>query len=85
MSGDSVDDRLRRWRLVLGGERADGTGVSLTGDDVRMDGALEKLYGGSDEDGHGRGGAVPGSATRRPRWRAGSATSASTSRPASCR
>ncbi|MGP4023275.1 VWA domain-containing protein [Actinomadura sp. 3N407] len=39
------DDRLRRWRLVLGGERADGTGVSLTGDDARMDGALEKLYG----------------------------------------
>ena len=48
MSDDSADDRLRRWRLVLGGERADGTGVSLAGDDARMDGALEKLYGGSD-------------------------------------
>ncbi|MFG2243854.1 VWA domain-containing protein [Spirillospora sp. NPDC048823] len=48
MSGESTedrDDRLRRWRLVLGGEQADGTGVSLTGDDARMDGALEKLYG----------------------------------------
>lgn len=35
MSGESTqerDDRLRRWRLVLGGEQADGTGVSLTGD-----------------------------------------------------
>ncbi|MFF4237461.1 VWA domain-containing protein [Actinomadura geliboluensis] len=46
---DGAEDRMRRWRLVLGGERADGTGVSLTGDDVRMDGALEKLYGGGDE------------------------------------
>ncbi|TDD79353.1 VWA domain-containing protein [Actinomadura rubrisoli] len=46
-------DRLRRWRLVLGGEKADGTGVTLAGDDVRMDGALEKLYG-SDDRGEGR-------------------------------
>lgn len=56
MSGDSVDDRLRRWRLVLGGERADGTGVSLTGDDARMDGALEKLYGGGSDEGRSRPG-----------------------------
>ncbi|MFB4309098.1 VWA domain-containing protein [Actinomadura sp. GTD37] len=49
MSGESADDRLRRWRLVLGGERADGTGASLSGDDARMDAALEKLYGGGDE------------------------------------
>ncbi|TYB42762.1 VWA domain-containing protein [Actinomadura chibensis] len=44
-----TDERLRRWRLVLGGERADGTGVTLTGDDARMDGALEKLYGAGEE------------------------------------
>ncbi|MFC4051810.1 VWA domain-containing protein [Actinomadura syzygii] len=44
-----TDERLRRWRLVLGGEHADGTGVTLTGDDVRMDGALEKLYGAGEE------------------------------------
>ncbi|CNG51903.1 Uncharacterized protein conserved in bacteria [Mycobacterium tuberculosis] len=56
MSGESTDDRLRRWRLVLGGERADGTGVSLTGDDVRMDGALEKLYGGGSDEGRPRPG-----------------------------
>jgi Mg-chelatase subunit ChlD len=42
-------ERLRRWRLVLGGDRADGTGVSLTGDDARMDKALEKLYGSGDD------------------------------------
>jgi len=44
-------DRLKRWRLVLGGEGADGTGVALEGDEARMDAALEKLYGvgGRDE------------------------------------
>jgi Mg-chelatase subunit ChlD len=50
------EDRMRRWRLVLGGERADGTGVSLTGDDARMDGALEKLYGGGGDEGRPRPG-----------------------------
>ncbi|MEV4677427.1 MULTISPECIES: VWA domain-containing protein [Actinomadura] len=53
---DGAEDRMRRWRLVLGGERADGTGVSLTGDDVRMDGALEKLYGGGGDEGRSRPG-----------------------------
>ncbi|QFG26836.1 VWA domain-containing protein [Actinomadura sp. WMMB 499] len=37
---------MRRWRLVLGGGPADGTGAVLAGDDGRMDGALERLYGG---------------------------------------
>ncbi|MFD3436060.1 vWA domain-containing protein [Streptomyces sp. NPDC058685] len=39
------DERLRRWRLVLGGESADGTGCSLAGTDVAIDGALTALYG----------------------------------------
>lgn len=39
-------ERLRRWRLVLGGEHgADGTGCPLTGTDAAMDGALASLYG----------------------------------------
>ena len=41
------DERLRRWRLVLGGESADGTGCSLAGTDVAIDGALTALYGNS--------------------------------------
>ena len=41
-----ADERMRRWRLVLGGEQ-DGTGVSLAGDDKRIDTALGALYGGS--------------------------------------
>lgn len=54
-------ERLRRWRLLLGGgETADGLGVSLAGDDARMDGALAALYG-SGEGGSGKRSAGLGS------------------------
>lgn len=39
----SESERLRRWRMVLGGE-ADGTGVTLAGDDARIDAALGAVY-----------------------------------------
>lgn len=39
-----TDERLRRWRLVLGGGDADGTGVDLRGQDMAIDGALQALY-----------------------------------------
>ncbi|MCE4947417.1 MULTISPECIES: vWA domain-containing protein [Streptomyces] len=42
---DPAAERLRRWRLVLGGGDADGTGHALHGQDAAMDGALESLYG----------------------------------------
>ncbi|MFN8501871.1 vWA domain-containing protein [Kouleothrix sp.] len=41
---DSAAERLRRWRMALGGGEADGTGVQLRGDDQAIDGALEALY-----------------------------------------
>lgn len=49
MSDDRVHDaeRLRRWRMVLGGgdqHHPDGTGVQLRGDESRMDAALSALY-----------------------------------------
>ncbi|MEU8763098.1 VWA domain-containing protein [Streptomyces sp. NPDC048659] len=37
-------ERLRRWRLVLGGGPADGTGHDLGGTDAAMDRALGALY-----------------------------------------
>src|SRR5699024_3447569 len=40
------EERLRRWRLVLGGGPADGTGVSLGGEDMNMDRCLGALYDG---------------------------------------
>ncbi|MFB4314497.1 VWA domain-containing protein [Actinomadura sp. 21ATH] len=52
----NTDERLKRWRLVLGGEGgAEGTGAQLSGEEARMDGALEKLYGAGD-DGRSRSG-----------------------------
>ena len=38
------DERLRRWRLILGGDDCDGTGLSLAGVDLSMDRALTALY-----------------------------------------
>ncbi|MEO3974127.1 VWA domain-containing protein [Streptomyces sp. CAU 1734] len=51
------DERVRRWRMVLGGEGADGTGCSLTGTDLAVDAALTALYGsGGNPAGAGAGG-----------------------------
>jgi len=68
------DQRMRRWRLVLGGEPgADGTGCGLTGDDVKIDAALGALYRsepGSGGGGRGgsRGGGLGASAPSVARW-----------------
>jgi Mg-chelatase subunit ChlD len=40
----SDDEAAKRWRLVLGGDQADGTGVSLSGQALEMDRALQALY-----------------------------------------
>jgi len=69
---DEVDfgERLRRWRLVLGGAD-DGTGVPLDGDDARVDAALGALYD-SDED-PGRQGSLQQQAGQRQAGLGGSA------------
>jgi hypothetical protein len=70
----SETERLRRWRLVLGGGDADGTGADLAGDDVRIDAAHGGVY---DVDGperqqrgrrSGRSGGFGKSAPRVARW-----------------
>ncbi|MDF3291094.1 VWA domain-containing protein [Streptomyces silvisoli] len=61
------DERLRRWRLVLGGE-ADGTGCRLAGWDLRMDAALAALYGGGNQSAADRAAGLGGSAPRVARW-----------------
>src|SRR5215216_1390098 len=40
-----ADERLRRWRLVLGGEEAEGTGQDLGPADRAVDSALAAVYG----------------------------------------
>ena len=49
---EGADDRLRRWRLLLGsetrsGESADGTGCTLGSRDARLDAVLAALYDGA--------------------------------------
>ncbi|MBV9470434.1 MAG: VWA domain-containing protein [Abitibacteriaceae bacterium] len=59
-AGTADEERLRRWRLLLGGNEAEGTGFSLSGADLAMDKALGALY-----DSNGRGGLGGSSADRR--------------------
>ncbi|MFD7448906.1 VWA domain-containing protein [Kitasatospora sp. NPDC059827] len=73
MAATPTDERLRRWRLVLGGA-ADGTGCTLRGRDAAMDGALAALYRGAPEEGGRtprggrRGAGLGGSAPQVARW-----------------
>jgi len=70
----SEAERLRRWRLVLGGGEADGTSVALGGDDVRVDAALGAVYDVSDSErrprgrSSGRAGGLGRSAPQVARW-----------------
>jgi hypothetical protein len=63
------DERLRRWRMVLGGEQ-DGTGVPLHGVDSAMDAALAALYDGVSSPGYGvgRGGGLGRASPHVARW-----------------
>lgn len=63
------DERLRRWRLILGGD-ADGTGVPLTVEDLGIDKVLAALYqgdGGRQLKGERRAG-LGGSSPSVARW-----------------
>jgi hypothetical protein len=67
------EERMRRWRLILGGAD-DGTGTSLGGGDARIDAALSALYDSdADQDsgsqaGRQRGSGLAASAPRVARW-----------------
>ncbi|WP_051831963.1 VWA domain-containing protein [Streptomyces katrae] len=65
VGGADAEARLRRWRMVLGGD-GDGTGWVLGGRDVGMDAALSALYGGAG--GGERSGGLGGSAPNVARW-----------------
>ena len=38
------EELLKRWRLILGGDEADGTGVTLNLEEQRIDHSLEAVY-----------------------------------------
>jgi Mg-chelatase subunit ChlD len=58
----TLEERKRRWRLVLGGGSSDGTGTSLSGNDLKMDAALQALYDSE------RKGGLGSSAPNAVRW-----------------
>ncbi|MFJ2652526.1 vWA domain-containing protein [Streptomyces sp. NPDC087460] len=67
----AAQERLRRWRLVLGGDPADGTGHALSGRDAAMDGALTAIYGkgsGTPRSGKDRAAGLGASAPAVARW-----------------
>jgi Mg-chelatase subunit ChlD len=57
-------ERLRRWRLILGGDAADGTGCALQGADLNMDRTLQALYDNEEKQRGSLSGSAPGVA----RW-----------------
>ncbi|PPK98737.1 VWA domain containing CoxE-like protein [Kineococcus xinjiangensis] len=63
-------DRLRRWRLLLGGEASSCLGVELRGDSAAIDAALAALYDGEGSDPRGgpRSAGLGASAPRVARW-----------------
>jgi Mg-chelatase subunit ChlD len=70
-SPQANNERLKRWRLVLGGGSAEGTGCSLLDHEARMDGALARLYGGDESEGEGKSAKKGGMGKSRPsvaRW-----------------
>lgn len=66
------EERLRRWRLVLGGDAAAGGGPALSTEDAAIEAALAALYDADDSDPSGaperRGGGLGASAPRVARW-----------------
>ena len=64
---DTTTQRLRRWRLILGGDAADGTGFSLDRRDIAMDQCLSALYE-PPKPGQKRSAGLGGSAPSVARW-----------------
>lgn len=65
----SDPERLRRWRLVLGGDACNETAMRLANEaDRQIDGALAALYGEGGGESESRKGGLGGSAPNVARW-----------------
>ena len=64
----SDDERLRRWRLVLGSPAAEELGETLSAEDAAVDGALGALYDAPAEESGQRTSGLGSSAPRVARW-----------------
>lgn len=61
----SPEERLKRWRLLLGGGEADGLGISLSPGELRLDKAMASLYDANSSE---RKGGLGASAPNAARW-----------------
>jgi hypothetical protein len=61
----SSEERLKRWRLLLGGGEADGVGITLSPGELRLDKAMGSLY---DSNSAERKGGLGASAPNAARW-----------------
>ncbi|MEO1165758.1 MAG: VWA domain-containing protein, partial [Chloroflexota bacterium] len=52
---NEMNERLRRWRLILGGGAGDGTGYNLNQRDQEIDNVLTQLYGQKKQSGQSQG------------------------------
>lgn len=72
MSTTTPEEKLRRWRLVLGAaEKCDGTGCTLSSEELRLDAALSALYDAKESGEVGRGARTAGLGSSSPnvtRW-----------------
>ena len=60
---ETENSRMERWRLLLGGGQADGTGQNLSGKSQDLDRVLDQLY-----DSGTRKGGLAGSSPKVSRW-----------------
>ncbi len=63
-----LEERLRRWRLLLGSQDKEGMQHSLAGDDAAIDATLSALYNPREDDGGERGADLGSSSPKVARW-----------------
>lgn len=47
----AADEQLKRWRMILGGDDNDGTGIKLDGQMLQLDKTLQELYDAGERQG----------------------------------
>ncbi|MFA7339461.1 MAG: VWA domain-containing protein [Candidatus Obscuribacterales bacterium] len=65
---EELEERLRRWRLLLGSQDKEGLKHSLEGEDAAIDATLSSLYNPREDDGGMRGADLGSSSPNVARW-----------------
>ena len=65
---EKLDERIRRWRLLLGSQDNEGISHKLSGEDAGIDITLSSLYNPREEDGGERNADLSASSPKVARW-----------------